>query len=124
MRRLLILAALAIASGTAAAEEPPEAPPSPMAGHTLSCSIAGSPIYGGCYYEAPIFTVGALTLSLGIDAQLASGERDSYLAPYMQLTLELESWSAWAEVAAPESWGIPVIGRSPAWRAGFTWTFQ
>lgn len=118
MRRLAaVLAVLAIASGTAAAE-------SPVAGHTLSCSVAGNPVYGGCYYEAPLFTVGVLTLSLGLDAQLASGERDSYLAPYLQVTLELESWSAWAEVAAPESWGIPVIGRSPAWRAGFTWTFQ
>jgi len=121
VRRLLILAALATLSGTAAAEEPA---PSPLAGHTLSCSIAGSPVYGGCYYEAPIFTVGALTLSLGIDAQLASGERDSYLAPYALVVLELPTWSIWAEVAAPESWGIPVIGRSPAWRAGFTVTFQ
>ena len=121
MRRLLILAALATLSGTAAAEEPA---PSPLAGHTLSCSIAGSPVYGGCYYEAPIFTVGAFTLSVGIDAQLASGERDSYLAPYALVVLELPTWSIWAEVAAPESWGIPVIGRSPAWRAGFTVTFQ
>src|SRR5690606_31422123 len=120
MRRLLAaLAALAIASGTAAAE-------SPLAGHTLSCSIAGSPIYGGCYYEAPIARLGPLTFSVGLDAQLASPQsgRDSYLAPYALIVLELDTWSAWGEVAAPESWGIPVIGRSPSWRVGFTWTFR
>ena len=123
MRRLLILAALAALSGTAAAEEPA---PSPLAGHTLSCSMAGQPLYGGCYYEAPIARMGPVTFSVGLDAQLASPQsgRDSYLAPYALVVLELPTWSAWAEVAAPESWGIPVIGRSPAWRAGFTWTFE
>lgn len=120
MRRLAaVLAVLAIASGTAAAE-------SPVAGHTLSCSVAGMPLHGGCYYEAPIARLGPITLSVGLDAQLASPQsgRDSYLAPYALVVLELPTWSIWVEVAAPESWGIPVIGRSPAWRAGFTVTFQ
>lgn len=120
MRRLLAaLAALAIASGTAAAE-------SPLAGHTLSCSIAGAPVYGGCYYEIPVATLGPISLSFGLDAQLASpqSERESYLAPYALFVLELDTWSAWGEFAAPSSWGIPVIGRSPAWRAGFTVTLQ
>lgn len=122
MRRLLAaLAALAIGSGTAAAEEP-----SPLAGHTLSCSIAGTPLYGGCYYEAPIARLGPITFSVGVDAQLASPQsgRESYLAPYLLTVLELDAWSAWVEVAAPESWGIPVIGRSPSWRAGFSIQFQ
>lgn len=122
MRRLLLtLAALATLSGTAAAEEPA---PSPLAGHTLSCSIAGTPLYGGCFYEAPIARLGPITFSVGLDAQLASGERDSYLAPYALVVVELPTWSIWVEVAAPESWGIPVIGRSPSWRVGFTWTFR
>lgn len=120
MRRLAaVLAALALASGAAHAD-------SPIAGHTLSCSVAGAPVYGGCFYEVPIARLGPLTFSVGLDAQLASpqSERESYLAPYALFVLELETWSAWGEFAAPSSWGIPVIGRSPAWRAGFTWTFQ
>ena len=123
MRRLLILAALAIASGTAAAEEPA---PSPLAGHTLSCSVAGAPVHGGCFYEVPLARLGPVTFSVGLDAQLASPQsgRDSYLAPYLLTVLELDTWSAWGEFAAPSSWGIPIIGRSPAWRAGFTVTFQ
>jgi hypothetical protein len=120
MRRLLAaLAALAIASGTAAAE-------SPLAGHTLSCSVSGNPVFGGCYYEVPVARLGPLTFSVGLDAQLAARDsgRESYLAPYLLTVLELDAWSAWVEVAAPSSWGIPVIGRSPSWRAGFTWTFR
>jgi hypothetical protein len=120
MRRLLAaLAALALASGTAAAE-------SPLAGHTLSCSIAGSPVFGGCYYEVPLTVLGPLSFSVGLDAHLATPDsgRESYAAPYVLLVLELGTWSAWGEFAAPSSWGIPVIGRSPAWRAGFTVTFQ
>ena len=122
MRLLAVLAVLGLATGTAAGEEPA---PSPLAGHTLSCSIAGQPLYGGCYYEAPLARLGPVTFSVGLDAQLASPQsgRDSYLAPYALVVLELPTWSAWVEVAAPESWGIPVIGRSPAWRAGFTVTF-
>jgi len=114
---LPILAALALASGTAAAE-------GSLAGHTVSCSIAGGPLFGGCFYEVPVAVLGPLSFSVGIDAQLASPNsgRESYLAPYVLLVLEAASWSAWAEVAAPSSWGIPVIGRSPAWRAGFTYT--
>lgn len=124
MRRLTaILAVLGLATGTAAGEEPP---PSPVAGHTLSCSIAGTPLYGGCFYEAPIARLGSITFSVGLDAQLATPDsgRESYAAPYVLLVLEFDTWSAWAELAAPESWGIPIIGRSPAWRAGFTVTFQ
>lgn len=117
MRRLLILAALALGSVTAAG--------SPLAGHTISCSVAGSPVYGGCYYEVPTLTVGPLALAVGVDAQLATAQsgRESYLAPYILATLTLDYWSAWAEVATPDSWGIPVIGRSDAWRVGFTYTF-
>lgn len=118
MRRLLILAMLLVGSVTAAG--------SPLAGHTLSCSVAGSPIYGGCYYEVPTFELGPLAFAVGVDAQLAtqgSGE-GSYLAPYILATLTLERWSAWAEVAAPDTWGIPIIGRSAAWRFGVTHTFR
>lgn len=121
MRRALLLAALLAGawSSTAAAE-------SPVSGHSLSCSLWGAPVYGGCYYEVPLFTVAdALTFSLGLDAQLASAAsgRSSYLAPFAQVTLQLESVSAWAQVAAPDSWGIPVIGKSPAWGVGFNIEF-
>lgn len=63
---------------------------------------------------------------MGLDAQLATpaSGRESYLAPYALLVLELDTWSAWADFAAPDSWGLPIIGRSPAWRAGFTLTLQ
>ena len=116
MRRLLILAALLAVSGTGAAE-------SPLAGHTISCSVSGSPAYGGCYYEVPTLTVGPLALAVGVDAQLATAQsgRESYLAPYVLATFTLDYWSAWAEVAAPDTWGIPVIGRPAAWRVGFTY---
>ena len=119
MRRLVaVLAALALASGAAHAD-------SPIAGHTLSCSVAGAPVHGGCFYEVPIARLGPLTFSVGLDAQLATPDsgRESYAAPYVLLVLELDTWSAWGEFAAPASWGIPVIGRSPSWRAGFTVTF-
>lgn len=118
MHRLLILAALLVGSVTAAG--------SPLAGHTLSCSIAGSPVYGGCYYEAPTFSVGLLALAVGIDAQLAtaSSGRDSYLAPYVLATLTFDASSVWVEIAAPDTWGIPIIGRPAAWRVGFTHTFE
>lgn len=120
MRRLplIALAALAIGSGTAAAN--------PLAGHTLSCSVGGTPVFAGCYYEVPLAQLGPLSFSVGVDAQLAAptSTRESYLAPYVLVTLNLDTWGAWVELAAPGTWGIPTIGRPEAFRAGFTLTFQ
>lgn len=119
MRRLLAaLAALALGSACVAN--------SPLSGHTVTCSVAGSPIYGGCFYEVPLTVLGPLSFSVGVDAQLATPQsgRESYLAPYILAVLELSHGSIWGEFAAPSSWGIPVIGRSDAWRIGASWTFQ
>ena len=118
MRRLLILAMLLVGSVTAAG--------SPLAGHTLSCSVGGNPVYGGCYYEVPTFSVGPLALAVGLDAQLAGGSsgRESYLAPYILATFNLDYTSVWLEFAAPDTWGIPIIGRPAAWRFGVTHTFH
>lgn len=114
---LPILAALALASGTAAAE-------GSLAGHTVSCSVAGPQLVGGCFYEVPVATLGPAAFSVGLDAQLAapSSGRESYLAPFVILTVSMEWWSAWAELAAPDTWGVPVIGRPQAWRVGFSYT--
>jgi len=126
---LALLAALSIGSALADGDETLEALEAaggPLSGHTLSCSVAGTPLFGGCYYEISLVQIGPLGFAIGLDGQLASpnSPRESYLAPYALVTLNLPTWGAWLELAAPSSWGIPVIGRPESFRAGFTLTFQ
>ena len=111
VRRLLLITLLGtIALGSARAE-----------GNTLTCS--GSSQVAGCYLEHRVLTLGALEVTLGVDAQVAyAGGRTGHLAPYAGAAWFAPDWSVWAEVYFPHS-GIPNIGRPDWWRIGFTLTF-
>ena len=88
---------------------------------TLSCSIASGG-HAGCYLERPIWALGPLEVSIGIDAQAAWNQaRTSHLTGYALIGWYEPTRSFWVEFAIPNV--VPVIGRADAIRAGFTVRF-
>lgn len=84
---------------------------------TLACSVSQN--VSGCWLEAPVYASGAFEVGFGIDAQLAYGAgRTSFLAPYAVLGWYAPTWSAWAELALPQS-RFPTFGKPEPWRLGF-----
>lgn len=127
--RLLLLAVLLTASGTAAAQEPTDPPPNALAGVTLSCSLAAPSWVAGCFVEAPPAVLGPFSVGLGVDGQadldelLAGDLAGTHLAPYLVVVWSLDRGAVWAELALPSDLlGIPVIGRPDYARVGWSWT--
>ena len=88
---------------------------------TLACSASQN--VSGCWIEAPLYANGPLEIGLGIDAQLAYGaSRTSFLAPYAVLGWYERGWSAWLELALPQS-RFPTFGKPEPWRVGFRLRF-
>jgi hypothetical protein len=123
LRLLLVITILATIAHASAADEGSQSanPFGVLAGATITCSATSA--VAGCYLEHRILTLGALEVTLGIDAQAAyAGGRSGHLAPYAGAAWYAPTWSAWLEVYLPQS-GIPTIGRPDWWRVGFTWRF-
>lgn len=124
-RRLLLgmtLAMMLLASGLAAADDPPatESVAAPF-GVTLTCSARLPAIVLGCFVERPVLVLGAFELALGMDAQASfSGAAQGHLAPYAVAAYYADSWSAWLEVRLPALDGIPILGDPDYLRIGFT----
>lgn len=128
---LIALAALTLlvsvnAEGDATTEPTPF---SVLANATISCSAAAPSWTVGCFVERPVFVVGPVELSIGVDAQAVlnaatPGLENAHLAPYGTLAVYQGTWSAWAEVRLPELAGVPVIGASDWLRLGFTTRLQ
>ena len=117
LRLLITTSALTLfATGIAGNEEPHPTT-------TLSCSAAIPSVSLGCFIERPVFVLGSIEVAFGVDARavLTDFERSS-LAPYGILGLYEPSWSAWVEVALPNT-RVPVLGRPDFLRVGFTWRF-
>ena len=111
LRRLLVvtLALMLLASANAEGNR------------TLACSASQN--VSGCWIEAPLYANGPLEIGLGIDAQLAyDGVRTSFFAPYAVLGWYAPKWSAWAELALPQS-RFPTFGKPEPWRLGFRLRF-
>lgn len=137
LRRLLAmtLATTLLASGIAAAQEtgdsPPDEPPAgtPLAGVTLSCSLAAPSWVAGCWVELPIAVLGPVELAIGVDVQgdlaaLTAGDlAGSHVAPYGILAYYGEDTTIWAELRLPRLGNVPVLGASDVLRVGFTATF-
>lgn len=134
MRRRLvtILATTLLASGIAAAQEtgdsPPDEPPAgnPLAGVTLSCSLAAPSWVAGCWVELPVAVLGPVELAIGVDVQgdlaaLTAGDlAGSHVAPYGILAYYGEDTTIWAELRLPRLGNVPLIGAADALRVGFT----
>lgn len=123
MRRLLAITMLAMIC-TANADDGVSESANPfgvLAGSTLTCSATSQ--VAGCYLERPVFTVGPVELSIGIDTQAAyAGGRTGHLAPYVGAAFYAPTWSAWLEVFMPHS-GVPIVGRADWFRVGFSMRF-
>jgi hypothetical protein len=105
--RLLIALVALMLLGSAAAE----------GNRTLTCSVSGA--VAGCLVEQPVFVLGPLEFSVGVDAQWAyDGVRTSFFAPYALVGWYASSWSVWAEFALPDH-RIPTFGKPEPWRVGF-----
>lgn len=112
MKRLMPLLVFALlASGSARAE----------GSNTLACTL--TPSLAGCYIERPALSLGALSVSFGVDGQAAwAVGRSSHLAPYALIAWAEDAWEVWVEVALPGS-RVPVLGRPDPWRVGFAVRF-
>jgi len=96
-------------------------PFSVLANTTLSCSAKLPSGLVGCYWERPVWVLGAFEVAVGIDAQAALNGGDNYIGGYGIFAYYAPTWSAWAELHLPDL--APVIG-NPDWlRVGFTYRF-
>lgn len=94
---------------------------SALAAGSLTCSATSS--RAGCFYEVPAFVLGPLEVAVGVDAQAGWGDgASSHLAPYAIVGWYAPTWSAWLELALPDS-RVPTFGRPDPWRVGFTVRF-
>ncbi len=124
MRRLLLITILATIGLANAQGDVSESANSlgVLTGSTLTCSA--TPQVAGCYLERPVWTVGPLEFTVGVDAQLAyTGGRAGHLAPYVGAAWYAPTWSTWFEVYMPHS-SVPTLGRADWFRVGFSWRFQ
>lgn len=93
-----------------------------LANSTLSCSTAWPSATVGCFWERPILVLGDVEIAIGLDAQavLLGNLVDAHLAPYLIAAAYLDTWSAWVELRMPDLAGVPVLGSSDWFRAGFS----
>lgn len=119
LRRLLLITTLALTLlGSARAEGNARLL---LTGSTVTCSATSQ--VAGCYLERPVFTVGPLEFTVGVDAQAAyAGGRAGHLAPYVGAAFYAPTWSVWLEVFMPHS-GVPIVGRADWFRVGFSTRF-
>jgi len=87
---------------------------------TLSCSLSG--VQGGCMVEQPVVVVGALEVSVGVDARAVWGVRAG-VAPYALVGWYAATWGVWGEFALPAYGPLRSVGRSEPWRVGFSVRF-
>ena len=104
------------------ADANPSPPFSVLVGSSITCSSTWPGAVVGCFWERPVLVLGALELTIGVDAEVAlGGQLDGYLAPYVVAAYYADTWSAWTEVRLPELGGIKPIGDSNWLRVGFTY---
>lgn len=124
MRRLHLLLVTTLALTPLGSAQGADANPfSALAGSSITCSSTWPSAVVGCFWERPVLVLGALELTVGVDAQatFTGGLEGAHLAPYLIAAAYLDTWSAWAEVRLPELSGVPVLG-SPDWlRVGMTY---
>ena len=118
MRRLLILAALLLASAHAQTSEigPPEAS-EPSA--TLTCQVAAPNWAGLCFVERPLYSLGGFAVTVGVEARAAySGAVEGHVAGYVTISYATETAYYWLDVRTPKV--APALGTSDVVRLGFS----
>jgi len=86
-------------------------------GRTLTCtSDVQSRL--SCVVEQRVVSFAGFEFSVGVDTLAA---RSSHVAPYVLVAYYSTGWSAWFELAVPNS--VPLIGRSNPIRIGFSTTW-